>query len=899
MQKTIPDFISKLYAASSAQYEGRLPVENEVQRKLHGIKTLSDTLVKLSLEVVPIEKTKTVNNKTSTHIYIQVRDKALNNKYAGFTLDERIRIDALIANGIGFNLAKAIVKNNGGLDHAMTLDNQVTQEASEAANQDDEKKNKEREEKEISQQFIQAQLDAVFDPAVDINSSIKNNFEGALKNLKEDKNLKKDKSLTFDQEKTLFAFIEHTYGSVVKYLDSSDTAPSADASSYFNLVHEILKELDRENLKKIYYKPALQLETEGDKQGLIDKFKNKKDKISPNEKLALIRAVEKVGIDVSQLNDTTYTNALKEGAAQIYGKIKEVEGLQDLLKFQKSTVTSHDVKAYGKLQLIKQVFDKITKSANEGTVDDLEAQFKILDGQDATYANRLRSPCDDPAISFSNAQKKLLWEHGSDQTQNIGGLDLQSLKVEAYPAVKHTDLTTRPNGGQSESLLNGREYNLKFLEDGHVMGMSELFARRVDTTLNNPYVINAGAAATSENARSQQTKYLEAAMIKVKQGKAAQLFVSDNGHWTTCSLLPLGNNKFIIIGMDSMQRCSNIRDDIVPKLVDFGKKLGLGIEKDGKENFFDMSVAGQQQGFCCGFASACNGFSLQKTYNDFTDTSSLLVQDGNFNKDDFKDTLFSNIVYRRDEDRTVLYNNEQSNIPLKDFVKQFGGLALQKIASNDSMKNHLGEKTVVYIKDTQTCTADQEIVQRVLKDKKLLDAKTTVNEGEIKIQYDNKLYAISQAELTEINDVKYYKGLETLLNGGTLDSFLSDDRKKNIFIKILKDAFAGEKNPYTRSFAEDRKDLKNIVHIDSEIEGKIKAVIKAADNAQGLKIEIDTWDAILLWLYHIPLLGRLVELFGAEVVKCAVEVDKLENTSKSWQKYKHISQSVNTLIIAS
>jgi len=914
-QDLIPDFISKLYALPK-QYELIPLVEDEngdvnhqpggvfqyrVARKVVGINELRNTLNNLKLEVIPVEKTKTVNGKTNTYISLEVREKDLNNIYDELTAEQRIKIDTYVTLGMGFHLAKAVVKGEENLNTARDLDKRSAEQELAAADENPDERRKNNETRLISKDFIQAQLDEVLASNVEINSSIKRTFEYAINSIKDNKNL------TVDQEKTLFAFIKHTYVSVDSYLEDEDINLPEGSSHYFKHVHDILKDLNRENLKKIYYKANLKLDTEGETKGVIDNFKEKQDKISPNEKLALIREIEKLGIDVNKLSEKGYTDDLTGDAKTLYEKSKNVKDLkQKLGSFQSSTVTKDYVKAYGKLQLTKKVLGKITKAANEGAVDDLESQFKILDGQDDTYQDRLRNPLQNHEDRFSQIQLNLLQKQGLNAAQDIGGLNFESLKAAEYPQSQKTNFTTKPPKGNPESLLNGREYNLKFLEDGHVIEMSKLFANKVQTDLNNPYVINVGQAATSAFEKSQQTKYLEGAMIKVKQGKAAQLFVSNNRHWTTCSLLPLPNNKFIIIGMDSEQQCDHIKTDIVPKLVDFGKKFGLEIERDGDKEFFNMSVMGQQQGACCGFASACNGFSLQKTYNELKlNNQNLMLKNGDsFDKDAFKNALLKNIVYRSDTitlegnrsfTGTVLYENKESSIPLKDFVKQFGGLALQNIASNDAMKRHLGEDKVEYKQGNRAYPADKKEIEDILKNKELLGENTTVINEEIKIEYKGKNYAISQDELQQINNVKFYKGLDKLLNGGTLDSLLSDNRKKGIFIKILKDAFAGDKNPYTKEFVNNSEKLKNIVYIDNNIETKIKDVIKAASQEE-LNIEIGTWDAILLWLYHIPLLGRLVELFGAEVVKCAVEVDKLEDKLESWQKYTKISDSVQTLI---
>jgi hypothetical protein len=437
--------------------------------------------------------------------------------------------------------------------------------------------------------------------------------------------------------------------------------------------------------------------------------------------------------------------------------------------------------------------------------------------------------------------------------------------------------------------------------------MSHHFAEKVSTTLNNPYVVNAGAAANNKEAKAQQQKYIEAAIINVRRGEAAQLFVSNNGHWTTCSLLPLQNNKFVIIGMDSMGKCETIANDIVPKLVDFGKKLGLGVEKDGEKNVFNMSVNGQQQGACCGFASACNGFSLQKTYNDLTKNGSQLVKDGNFDKDAFKAVLLSNIVYRQDTIKqndgsdfsgSVLYGNKKSDLSLTNFVKQFGGLALQNIASKEAMIKHLGENKVEIKQDNLSYFVDKTKLATLVGQ---ITNGAGTSDSQMTITYFGKNYHLSQDVLNQIKNVNFVKGLGKVLNGEPLDIMLSNNRTKGIFIKILRDKFADDKNPYTKQFVEDRESLKNIIHIDQEIEAKIKAVIQSAlpnnakENLQPV-VEISTWDAILLWLYNTPLLGRLVELCGAEVVNCASMVDNLESTCNSWQQYKALSELSNTLL---
>lgn len=358
-QKLVPNLVKALYALPprstskarqliedkngnvSEQEDGEF--EYRVARKINGINSLKDTLNQLNLEVVLVEMTKTENGKTVSYVALQVHEKGLNNRYEGLTAEERRQFDTLIATGsVGFNLAKAIVKGSD-LNAARESDNQAAAQEAEAANQEDNETKAAKTEKLAAQAFIQAQLDEVFVSAVDINNSIRNNFEGALSNFES------SKILTADQEKALFGFIKHTYGSVDWYLNTEDIQLPEGSSPYFNPVHEILKELDRQKLKQIYYKD-LKLDTEGDKKGVIDKFKEKQNNISQNEKLALIREVEKVGIDVSKLNQKEYTDGLTGDAGTLYEKIKDVKNLQNLLKgFQTSTVTKDNVKEYAKL----------------------------------------------------------------------------------------------------------------------------------------------------------------------------------------------------------------------------------------------------------------------------------------------------------------------------------------------------------------------------------------------------------------------------------------------------------------------------------------------------------------------------------------------------------------------
>ena len=66
---------------------------------------------------------------------------------------------------------------------------------------------------------------------------------------------------------------------------------------------------------------------------------------------------------------------------------------------------------------------------------------------------------------------------------------------------------------------------------------------------------------------------------------------------------------------------------------------------------------------------------------------------------------------------------------------------------------------------------------------------------------------------------------------------------------------------------------------------KLQKVIEDAKKDKAIAYEISTWDAIMLFLYNLPLIGNIVEWFGCEVVTVAKEVNKLESKFESWEQY--------------
>jgi hypothetical protein len=181
--------------------------------------------------------------------------------------------------------------------------------------------------------------------------------------------------------------------------------------------------------------------------------------------------------------------------------------------------------------------------------------------------------------------------------------------------------------------------------------------------------------------------------------------------------------------------------------------------------------------------------------------------------------------------------------------------------------------------------SEKAILEGVLQGKQRTNEDAALTAGEIRILYGNKYYDISQEEYQQITNVKYWQGLEAILNGGILDKVLSTERGKNLFKKILQDAFKNGKNPRTKEFIEMRDQLKGIVHIGDEVMQKLLEVIEAAKQAEAIACEISTLDAIMLFLYKLPLIGNIVEWFGCEVVTVAKEVNELESKCTSWKKY--------------
>ena len=386
----------------------------------------------------------------------------------------------------------------------------------------------------------------------------------------------------------------------------------------------------------------------------------------------------------------------------------------------------------------------------------------------------------------------------------------------------------------SAEFLKGVKYNLGYLEEAHVVRVSQEFANKTGVELYNPYVVNVGDVAKSVPNIKGQITSLISAMINVSRREPAQLFISNNSHWITCSILPTGEGRFVIVGMDSMSSCSNMKE-IAGRLVTIGTRLGLDVIAPEGKQFYNLSVEGQQHGGCCGFAAACNGFSLQKTYKD------LNKEDGSFDLDGFKSALLSNVVYRSEGGKAIFYGNKKIDIALEEFVRKAGGRMLQKI-SQPVQNQESGLDQVLPVSQQQGVVTNEPNPvgqEELLKQCGVteLPAGTTV---------------LQQTRLPE-----------------NLQNVLDNRKKKNLFIKVL----------HRIADRELFSDLESLNHLD----GKLNQVIEAAFPKDGSepKVDISMWQRIVLFLYSIPLIKNLIEFIDRFIVSVdVVDVTRTVNNLK-------------------
>jgi len=311
---------------------------------------------------------------------------------------------------------------------------------------------------------------------------------------------------------------------------------------------------------------------------------------------------------------------------------------------------------------------------------------------------------------------------------------------------------------------------------------------------------------------------------------------------------------------------------------------------------------------CCGFATAVNGFAILKTYRDF-EGKLPVKDDGSFDPEEFKKSLLPNVLYRKEKGETILYGNKAApNLSTLDFVRQFGGLMLQEVASKESAQELLAKGQVEELKKLDRCqvtlelkeayfVADSRLLHEVLSGKKAVTEDSEVPEDHQRVKLNKKFYDVPQADYQRITDIEYWKGLDSILNGGLLDDILSNERTRGLFVKLLKDSFKNGNNPHTKDFDETARMLSKIIHVDDEIKGKINAAIQEA-KGDNPDVKLGWVDAILLFLYNLPIIGRLVAMSGADIVKVAVTIDKLESKTQSWEKYASsgLNQSIQDLI---
>lgn len=894
MQETheIPDFVEKLYALKSRKTsddgsdisltEDESGVISEdgddffynIGRKIHGLAELHELLARKGLVLDVVDEIKTVQKTKKIFPRIIVQRSSDADLYKDLTFEQKTAFNELIQTDAlrgRKNCVRALVtKDFAGMEAADALD---TMEATAAESAID-KAAKTQLDLEI--QYLQMQLDIIFSSTVEVNAETRKIHNIIAK-------LKDEERLSELELNILFDFIEHTYGSVQNFLE--DVNP---VDPFLLEIHNSLLGDHRDVISALYTATMESVLT--------------KDitSLSKYEKILFLKELKRFNIDPSKTKKEDLEGEARRFFETIEGKLGQIK---DFFKKDFHTVSVDDVKNFGKVLISRKLFENISKNK------DLEESFEILDGQ-TDNGLRLRTCYDAPREEISILVNSFLWKHGLENTEQISGINLKDLQTNSVKGSNEASLKQqfRPH----QPLLRGnREYNEGLmLEEGHVIAITNKLLDKQNVPDTSVRFISVNPE--NEHHRMQFEEVKKSALIEAAKGTPIALQISNGGHWITVCLLPVieadGVKKVKVVSMDSMGSCA-LSKDLMTDLKEKGKKIKLEVS-----DLHNMSVNDQQKSMCCGFATAVNGFSILKTFRDL-DGKLPIKEDGGFDEEGFKERLLPNVLYRSGEitvdgnkfSGTILYGNKPApKLSTLDFVRQFGGMILQEVASPESSKEFLAKDELKKLKklDVNQVTLEPQETDFVADSSlivKLLDGrKTATEEDEIladyrRIKSGGKFYDLSADEYQKAIDVKFWQGLDAILDKGPLDNLLNNEKTRRLFVKLLNQSFANDKNPHTKKFDKIAGELGKIIHIDEEIKGKINAVILEAQQ-ENPNVELSWVDAILLFLYNLPLLGRLVEMSGAEIVKVASMVDKLEHKIETWEKYTSTANAFNTLI---
>ncbi len=889
-KQIIPNFVRKLYSLNtrrtnndgSVTYlvensdngsvaesnEGEVFVYN-VDRKIAGIVELHELLAHKGLILDVIDEKKTVDGVHKSLPRIVIRRSSDVDLYKDLSPEQRTAFDELINAQTLYgrkHLVKALVTRNlAGVEVAEALDIAEAAEIENAVDKED------KEQLDLEIKYLQMQLDIIFASTAEVKSDL-NKIHSIIAKLQD------EKKLSAAEEIILFAFIEHTYGSVENFLEEVNPV-----DPFLSAIHDdLLKDLNKGNLLQGNCSARI-----------VDSVIAKEvKKLAEDEKIFLARQLKKFGIDLNK----TKKDDLKDEALAFFTSIEgKIGDLKKILKPESRTISKDNIRDFGKVSVLRKMLVNIARN------HDLENSLRVLDGQTDDATIRLRTCYDEPEAEISSINQSLLWVYGLESIEKISGVTLKDFESNSVRGSNEASLKQQFSPHKS-FLTASREYDESLmLEEGHVIAITNKLLEKQGVIDSSVRFISVKPENKHDSAAATSSK--KEALIEAANGTPVSLQISDRGHWITVCLLPVieedGKIKKVeVVSMDSMGSCK-LGKDLVGSLKEMAAKIGLEIS-----DLHNMSVEGQQHGMCCGFATAVNGFAILKTYRDLA--GKLPVKDdGSFNPEEFTKSLLPNVLYRKEKGQTILYNNRPApELSMNGFVRQFGGLILQEVASKESAQEVLANVKLERLKRLDSNSfqeldfaADSKLLKEVLHVQKAVAEDSEVPKGQQRVKWNKEFYDVSQEDYQRMTDIDYWKGLDSILNGGPLDDILSNDRTRGLFIKILKDSFKNGKDPHTSSFDRTSRELSRIVHIDDGVKDKINAVIAEA-KSENPNIDLSWFDAILLFLYNFPIIGRLVAWSNADIVRVAVLIDKLEEKTQSWEKYASsgLRQAFNDLI---
>ncbi len=718
----------------------------------------------------------------------------------------------------------------------------------------------------IIAQYVQAQLNEVFDFTYDTkydSESIERMQQGVI-----DARAKfiDTQELTLRQTQYLFDVISYVYDSVEKVEEVVDQQESKYI--LLELIDNIATEEDeKDKILSLY------------EQHIIVKLQNNKKLTRKeveffNKKLNTLFDGNMQNLFDNAYIDTLMSSNERAEAKSLYGQIKDIKNLKKKLDDVKpknpqnsenqSCQALRDHMWYTKeLEYAQQLAGLLTDRLGNATTDDFKGVMESIERHLDDYGIYLRGRTDRQQV----LQRDCFLEYGHKE---IIGIKLDDIHIPKYVLEEEQSLRCKRDRTNKELELLDNDYKYDtsiMLEDSHVLPMVQhLLTKELSKEKANG--VDVRIINLVEARKEEKTSALINALLYVKtKQKPASLLVSNDSHWITVTVLPdiHDPNGIILCSMDSLVGCG-LASRISQEVTNICKKFELHIQEDAQNNkIHNLSVEGQQVGNCCGLAAVCNSTSMIKAWHDMKETDNGFQKDENGKLDikKFKnDFLLKNVFYRQDNGKTILRDNEESNNDCKKFVQEFGGEVLQAIAPNDVRVKY--RNVFDYVKNNKK---DIQTVVQFLAEK--CDKRNTDRlRNTLACCYNVKCNKKSATTITISDKHEFIK-------------LFDDTKTKELLLYILHKQINSGKVTHIQKLKEEeyKTKLEKYVNFTNDAMSRIQDALEECNDVQ-----LSVIDAIIIWLCNVDWIRRVLDMiFNIELIKVLSGISALENDIKNME----------------